>query len=112
MQELGAHWPFGVPPYGQIGRYCKPLIAQYPFTQVEIHFIHFCQAAQKEVDAEPEKRVYWTLARFAQYFQTWAPPSRSPVFTPYQPVSKAVAVQDGQRVRLEQVSLTDPRPAV
>lgn len=111
VQELGADWPFGLPPYGQIGKHLKPLIVKYPFTQVQIHWKHFCQAAKKEVALEPEKARYWTPAKFAQFFETFAPPSHSPIFTPYQAVSKTVVETIGQRTRLIQVDINDPRPA-
>ena len=110
VHELGRHWPFGIPPWGQIGRYGKPLVAQYPFSQVEIHFIHFCAAAKREVDQDPEKRKYWTLARFSEFFLTWGPPARSPVFTAYKPVSKVVREEVGGRWRLVRVPIEDPRP--
>src|SRR5882724_3194272 len=109
--ELGADWPWGIAPYGQIGKHLKPLIAKYPFTQVQIHWKHFCAAAKKEVALDPEKARYWTPAKFAQYFETWAPPTRSPIFTPNQPVSKTVMETVSQRTRLIQVPVDDPRPA-
>jgi len=110
VRDLGRHWPFGAAPYGQIGKYCKPLMPRYPFSQVEIHWIHFCAAAKKEVAESPEKARYWTPAKFAEYFLTWAPPTRSPVFTAYKPVSKLVREEVGGRWRVIQVPIEDPRP--
>src|ERR1700704_3726842 len=83
VRELATDWPFGLAPYGQIGRHVKPLIAQHPFSQVQIHWKHFCQAAQREVASNPEKRIYWTPAKFAQFFTTWAGPTQSVVRVPY-----------------------------
>src|SRR5436189_5689095 len=47
VQTLGAEWEAaygGVAPYKQLGRYCKPLLAKYPFSQVQIHLRHYLAA--------------------------------------------------------------------
>jgi len=54
---------------------------------------------------------WFSVPHFAQSWIAWAPPADGPVFTPYHPVSKTVAVQDGKRERLIQVPVDDPRPA-
>ena len=109
VQTLGAEWEAaygGVAPYKQLGRYCKPLLAKYPFSQVQIHLRHYL-AAHHDREAR-----FSSPARFAQTFLEWGPSIQNAVWLPYQPVSKTVVETVGQRSRLIQVDISDPRPGV
>ena len=105
--ELGKDWLRaygGTVPWTQIGVHCKRLVKEYPFSQVQIHFRHYLAAHHNG------KAVYASPARFAQTFNEWGPPTRSPVFTAYKPVSKVVREEVGGRWRLIHVPIDDPRP--
>lgn len=68
VRELGADWfaAFGgTVPFAQLGRHCKPLIALYPFSQVQIHLRHYLAAHHNG------RAVYASPAKFAQTFLEW-----------------------------------------
>ncbi len=104
VHELGADWHTayrGEPPYGAIGKFLKPLVETLPFSQVQIEWRHFLAQT-------PARFV--SIPKFVATHGSYGPPTRSPVFTAYKPVSKTVREEVNGRWRLVQVPIEDPRP--
>lgn len=76
--ELAGDWCRaygGLASIPQIGRFCKPLLEKYPFSQVQVHWLHYLRET-------PGK--FASPSRFSLTFGTWAPPTHSVVRVPYQ----------------------------
>ena len=90
---------------GQLGYWMKPLLVAHPFSQVQIHWQRYI------AEHRHGRSVFASPAQFAARFMEFAPPSHSPIVTLHTPVSKTVVETVGQRTRLIQVDINDPRPA-
>jgi hypothetical protein len=109
VHALGDEWKAligGVPSYPRLAKMQKIVLTTYPdMTHEELRYgwRNYLLAHQNG------RAIYASPEGYARTLKQWSGPKR-PIHLPYQPVSKSVVETVGQRTRLIQVPLDDPRP--